>query len=126
MKFNQVKPGMYIRYKGPNVYCKVIAVRLWKRRGFKYRSIGGGAHDSGYKKLIFGKWSAPYILITKNRKVGLQCIKMYYGCPFKKLSREYGCKHATEPVKYYCLEAPRYAKDLEEVSKLKGMVKVGE
>lgn len=126
LRFNQIKKGMYIYHADMNIFCKVIETRLLKRRGSRSRHTIYGHTRSGYKKLIFGRWSRSCLKALHNRKIGLQCMKMHYGCPFKKLSREYECRHATGPVRYFCLEAPIYAKDLETVPMLKGMIKVGE
>ena len=126
LKFNQIKKGTYIYNADMNLFCKVIATRLMKRRGSRRRRYIWGTNESGYMKLIFGKWSRAIHKALKNRDIGLQCMKMHYGCPFKKLGQEYGCKHAIDPTRYFCLEAPKYAKDLEKVAILKGMVKIGE
>ena len=139
MFFNQIKPGMYLktlttdygRYYPMTMYlgingprqleriCKVIETRFYKRHGYVAHRISehGKGHRVGQRyKLIFAKWSTP---------LGKCWFKNSYGCPFKKLAKQYGCGHNTN-TDYYCDEAPAYAKDVEQANILLALLRLHE
>jgi len=129
MMFNQLKPGMYIYDSENKIMGRVIETRFYYRGYTRRPRTSHGTKSYGNSclgmKLIFGAWDRTTVKPARNRKKGLACLKMSYSCPFKKLAKEYGCKDTTDRnIKYYCRRAPSLAKDLKEVNKLIGMLRV--